>query len=117
MANARRPSLALIVTLIVAHAKSQCKTNELCELENTLAISTTSLLIPSSSVYPASCPGVCSQRADCMATTFDPETGICELHEAYADGAPCIALSAKMGPTFSMMNLPGIPCPKVRHGN
>ena len=107
--------LLLIITLEVAHAQQQCETSEICKLENTSAKSITSSLIPRSLTYPVSCLRMCIENAECMATTYDPETEHCELHEAYADGAPCFALSVKIGSIFSMMKLPGIPCPKVRH--
>ena len=117
LANMWRLRLLLIVTLKVAHAQSQCQTSEICELENTHAISTAWSLIPRSSVYPVSCLALCLQHVECMATTYDPETENCELHGTYADGATdCIGLSAKVGSTFSMMKLPGISCPQVRHG-
>ena len=57
---------------------------------------------------------LCSQHDKCMATTYDPAAENCELHEAYEDDAPCISLSAKVDSTFSMMKLPGVPCPEVR---
>ena len=116
MANMWRLSLLLIVTLKMVHAQSQCHTSEICQLENTHAISTAWSLIPRSSVHPVSCPALCSQHAECMATTYDLETENCELHGTYADGAACIALSAKVGSTFYMMKLPGISCPQVTHG-
>ena len=116
MGNMWRLSLLLIVTLKGAHAQSQCNTSEICELENTCAISTAWSHFSRSSVYRVSCLWVCLLQGECMATTYDPETENCELHETYADGAPCIALSAKVGSTFSMMRLPGISCPQVRHG-
>ena len=59
---------------------------------------------------------MCLLNTKCMVTSYDPATGNCEVHETYIDGAPCIALSAKVGSPFSMRKLPGILCPQVRHG-
>ena len=59
---------------------------------------------------------MCLLNAKCMATSYNPATGNYELHEAYVDGTQCIALSAKVGSIFSMMKLPAIFCPQVRHG-
>ena len=111
-----RLNLLLVFALTMVHAQSKCRTREICKLENTRATSNASSLIQRSIIYPASCPGVCLQHAECMAATYDPETENCELHEAYADGVPCIELSAKFGSIFSMIKVPGITCPKVRHG-
>ena len=95
-----RLSLLFIVALKVAHAQLQSHTSDICELENTRATSTSTSFIPKKSVYPVSCPGVCFQRANCMATTNDTAVENCELHEAYADGAPCVSLSVRNGSTF-----------------
>ena len=108
-------SLLLVAIVKMAQTQSQCKTSEICELENTGALSTTSSLILKNSVYLESCSVMCSMHVKCMATSYDPATGNCELHEAYADGAPCIVLSAEIGSTFSMLKLPGTSCPQVRH--
>ena len=116
MTKMSRLSLLLVFALTMIHAKSKCRTREICQLENTRAISNASSLIQRSLIHPTSCPGVCLQNAECMATTYDPETENCELHEAYADGVGCIELSAKFGSILSMIKVPGIPCPKVRHG-
>ena len=114
MANRVVSVVLLAVTLTVCCANSQCKTTETCQLENTRGTSTASSIIPRSSIYPASCPAVCSLNAECIATTFDPTTENCELHEAYVDGAPCITLSTDVGSTFWMMKESELPCPKVR---
>ena len=106
--------LLLTITLTLYHAQSQCNTIETCELEDIRGTSTASSLIPRSSAYPPLCAMLCSQRAECLATTYDPATESCELHEAYADGAPCMTLSINDGSSFSMMKEPGIQCPQVR---
>ena len=106
--------LMLVISFNLCHVESQCRYCVICKLKNTRAISHTSSLIPMASIYPASCPGFCSQHAKCIATNYDPETENCELQEAGAEGAPCPFLSTKDGSIFSKMNLPGIPCPKVR---
>ena len=112
-------SLLLTVTLDVCHANSQCTTIELCHVKNTRAVSTTSSSISRSSIFPSSCARVCSQDSACVATTYDPITGNCVLHEDEApgaqDGAPCMTLSPHVGSYFSMTKLPEIPCPKVSH--
>ena len=106
--------ILLIATLSGCHVQSQCRTTDTCELQNIHAISETYTLIPLIDIYPASCPGFCSQHAECIAATYDPTTEECQLHQADAEGAPCTTLTAKIGSTFPMMKLPGIPCPKVR---
>ena len=106
--------LVFTITLNLCHAQSQCNTMETCQLKDTRGTSTASSLIPRSSVYPPRCPVLCSRRAECLATTYDPTTENCELHEVYADGAPCMTLSTNLGSSFSMVKEPGIPCPKVR---
>ena len=116
MINLQRLSLLLVFIHKATHAQSQCKTSDICKLENTRATSSASSLIPRSSVYPSSCSGLCLQHAKCMATTYDPATERCELHEVYEDGASCISLSAMNGSNFWMMKFTGIPCPKVRYG-
>ena len=83
-------------------------------LNSTRGISIKSSVIPRNSVYPPSCGWLCSQSAGRVATTYDRTTDSCALHEADANGAPCIALTAKVGSIFSMTKLPGTACPKVR---
>ena len=106
--------ILLIATLSGCNTQSQCRTADICELQNIHAVSETYTHIPKSDIYPASCPGFCSQHAECIATTYDPTADQCQLHQADAEGAPCTTLTTKVGSTFSMMKLPGIPCPKVR---
>ena len=107
--------LLLITILNVCHAQPPCKITEICEMEKTRAVSTTSTLIPRGSIYPASCPGYCSQRAECIATTYNQATETCELHEADPDDGSCFILSTDVAAIFSMIKLPGVPCPKVSY--
>ena len=96
-----------------AHTQSQCRTNEMCKISNTRAISTASMFISRKSIYRTSCAGVCSQYAKCIAATHDSATDICELHWD-CEGELCITLTTRVASTVSMIKTPGIPCPKVR---
>ena len=104
--------LFLTITLNLCHAQSQCNIIETWQLEDTRGTSTASS--PMSAANSPSCPLMCSQRAECFATTYNATAGICELHEAYEDGASCMPLSINFGSSFSIMKEPGIPCPEVR---
>ena len=107
--------LLLITILNVCHAQPPCKIIEMCEMPNTRVVSTTSSLIARGFVYPASCPWYCLQRAECIATTYNQAKETCELHEADTDGGPCTTLSTDVASVFSMIKLPGVPCPKVSY--
>ena len=108
-------SILLMVAVNICQAQPKCRTTEMCELENTRGVSTNSSLVRRSSIYPASCPRACSQRPDCIATTYDPATETCDLHVVDADGALCINVSTSVGSTLALTKWFGIPCPKVRH--
>ena len=102
------------ITLSMSQAQLQCRTDEICEMPNTEAISTeASTFIPRKFIHPANCAGVCSQYAECIAVTYDSTIDICELHRDCED-PPCIALSTKNSSTVAMIKKPGIACPKVR---
>ena len=107
--------ILLLVAVNTCHAQPKCRTTEMCKLKNTRGVSTNSSLIRRNSLYPASCPRACSQRPDCIATTYDPATETCDLHVEDADGTRCIDVSTNVGSTFTMKKWFGIPCPKVRH--
>ena len=55
--------ILLTISFKVCYAESHCGYTELCELKNIRGISQTPSLILIASMYPASCPGFCSQRA------------------------------------------------------
>ena len=71
MVNCNGFRLLLAATLNVCYAQLQGETTEMCQLENTRGSSTASSLISRSSRYPSSCPVVCSQSTECVATTYD----------------------------------------------
>ena len=108
-----RPSLLWIFFLNVYDVQSQCTTNNACWLSNTRGVSTDSFLIPRGSIYPESCLRFCSHSSECVAATYNPNADICELHEAGAEGAPCMTLGTDVGSSFWMMKHPERQCPKV----
>ena len=90
----------------VCHAQPQCKTTDICLSENTRGTSTASSLVPRGSIYPASCPMVCSQMTECFATTYDQATENCELYKANVYGSPCLTLSSNDGSSFGWWQCP-----------
>ena len=114
--NTMRPSLLWIFFLNVYDVQSQCTTNDACWLKNTRGVSIDSSLIPRNSIYPDSCLRFCSRSSECVAATCNPNADPCELHEAGAEGAPCMTLVADVGSSFWMMKYPERQCPKVRCG-
>ena len=116
IANTMRPSLLWIFLLNVYDVRSQCTTNDACWLKNTRGVSFDSSLIPRNSIYPDSCLRFCSHSSECVAATYNPNADTCELHEAGAEGAPCMPLVTDVGSSFWMMKHPERQCPNVRCG-
>ena len=113
MANMTRLSLLWIIALVVYHVKSQCTSAEGCLLRNTRGISTNFSIISKRSIYPRSCLRLCFKSSECIATTHDPSSDTCELHETVGAGSPCMTLVSHVGNSFWMLKQPERPCPKV----
>ena len=109
-------SILLVVTLHVYFGQAQCTDRrKVCQLENLGGISNTSSLMSMNTIYPASCVGFCLQKAECLATAYNPTTKDCELFWADPEGTPCRALYIKNGVTLSILKSLGTPCLEVRY--
>ena len=102
MANTVWLILALITSSNVRHVLSLCSSTDFCTLLNTRGISAYNSSIarrPTS----MTCERVCSLNSKCIATTVDPTTEHCELHEAGPEGTPCMILTTDEVATFAML--------------
>ena len=109
-------SIWLAVVLKVLFVQAQCNDRrKVCQLENLTGISNTSSLISMNAIYPASCVGFCLQKAECLASTFDPTAKDCELFWADPEGTPCRPLYIKHGIILSILKSLETPCLVVRH--
>ena len=112
MANTPSLILLLIIKLNEHQVLPECTAADLCSLENTRGLSVYNGSIPRRSVS-TSCPRVCSLNSKCIATTYNPQTENCDLHEAGTTGTPCMTLVPDLGSSFWMIKHLERSCPKV----
>ena len=114
MENTGRLILLLAIIINLCHARSQCTSIDFCWMQNARWVSGYSSLISRQSMYPMTCPAKCSFNPGCIAATDDPNTELCELHEAGPDGTPCRVWDTAVGFSFWMRKPYEKPCPQVR---
>ena len=94
-----------------------CNMEEVCEMLNTRGDTRTYREIAWKLNGTMTCEGYCMQLPRCVASTSDPSSQSCVLHEADGDGWPCVILTEELGPAFKIKMPPGRPCPTVREGS
>ena len=108
--------IILLVASFHISPEMACFMEELCEMTNTRGETPKFTEIAWDLLGTMTCYGHCMQMPRCFATTSDPSSKSCVIHEAEGDEWPCVKFTNRVGPVFSIKLPPGRLCPTVSQG-